>query len=78
MKLHLFKEGLIPITNKELKDIYVNENVHPNFIDELEYEYDIVFNTESGFNTFKFLKESDGKWTVFRYVCFGLQYFLIT
>ena len=57
MKLHLFKEGLIPISNKDLKDTYINENVHPSYIDELENEYDIVFNTESGFNTFKFLKE---------------------
>ena len=57
MKLHLFKEGLIPIANKDLKDTYINENVHPSYIDELENEYDIVFNTESGFNTFKFLKE---------------------
>ena len=57
LKLHLFKEGLVPITNKDLKEIYINENVQPRFIDELENEYDIVFNTESSFNSFKFLKE---------------------
>ncbi|MGM9858048.1 MAG: hypothetical protein ACI311_02205 [Bacilli bacterium] len=55
MKLKLFMEGLVPIVDKELKRIYLQEDVHPLFINKLDDDYEVVFVTEKDFNIFKFL-----------------------
>ena len=59
MKLRLFKEGLTPIIDKDLKTLYINENVSPKFIEHIDKQNDVVFVCEDNFNIVKFLEHNE-------------------
>ena len=59
MKLRLFKEGLTPIVDKDLKTLYINENVSPKFIEHIDKQNDVVFVCEDNFNIVKFLEHNE-------------------